>query len=59
MDKDYSELIEYLDGKFSNVDKEFSTIKGSLVSIEERLTDLEENKADKTDINNLMSVVDS
>jgi uncharacterized coiled-coil DUF342 family protein len=45
MEKDFSELIEYLDKRFSNIDKQ--------------LLDLKENKADKEDVNNLMNVVDA
>lgn len=45
MDKDFGELIEYLDGKFINID--------------EKLDNLQENKADKSDINNLMTAVDA
>ncbi len=59
MDKDYSELIEHLDGKFSDINGEFLTIKKSLVNIEGRLTSIDEKKADKSDTNNLMSAVDS
>ena len=45
MEKDYSELIEYLDKKFANID--------------EQLLDLKENKADKEDLNNLINAVDA
>ena len=45
MDKDFSELIEYLGIKFSSIDS--------------KLEDLRENKADKSDINNLMTAVDT
>ena len=52
MEKDFSELIEYLDGKFNNVDENFN-------NIDRQLLDLKESKADKEDINNLMSAVDA
>lgn len=45
MEKDFPELIEYLDKKFTNIDRQFF--------------DLKENKADKKDINNLMNAVDA
>ncbi len=44
MKEDFSELIEYLDEKFSNIDSQ--------------LSDLKENKADKSDVRDLMSSVD-
>jgi len=73
MDKDYSELIEYLDHKFSGVDDKFSGVgdkfsgvddKFDLVSdrfsgVERFLEDLKENKADKKDIRDLTSAVDA
>ncbi|MBU3964353.1 hypothetical protein KJ562_01310 [Patescibacteria group bacterium] len=59
MNKDYSELIQHLDRKFSNIDGEFSIVKESLMNLRERLVNLEENKADKSDINDLMTAIDS
>lgn len=44
MKEDFSELITYLDEKFSNIDRQ--------------LSDLKENKADKIDVQNLMTAVD-
>jgi len=45
MEKDFLELIEYLDKKFTNVDRQ--------------LLDLKESKADKEDVSNLMNAVDA
>lgn len=45
MNKDFSELIEYLDQKF--------------LSIDEKLEHLKETKADKSDVNNLMNAIDA
>ena len=45
MDNDYSELIEYLDEKFTGVDK--------------KLDYLMENKADKSDVDTLKSALDA
>ncbi len=80
MDKDNSELIEYLDQKFtriderferiderfgsidkkfSNIDKKFDNVDKRLIVIESRLENLEENKADKSDINNLLNAIDA
>lgn len=52
MKEDFSELIEYLDKKFTTIDERFD-------SIDERLNDLQETKADKSDFNNLLTAVDS
>lgn len=40
MNKDYKELIEYLDGKFAKIDN--------------KLDKLDETKADKSDVQNLL-----
>ena len=45
MKEDFSELIQYLDEKFANID--------------EKLDGLQENKADKSDVNNLMTAIDA
>ena len=52
MDKDNSELIEYLDQKFGKIDQEF-------IEVNDKLGKLEENKADKSDIDNLMNAIDA
>jgi prefoldin subunit 5 len=44
MNKDYSELIEYLDKRFNKIDKD--------------LKDLKETKADKKDVRSLMNSID-
>ena len=66
MDKDFSEIIEYLDKKFSGVDERFSGVDEKLSGIDEKLIDLDskieelkENKADKSDINELMNAIDA
>ena len=45
MEKDFSELVEYLDKKFSAIDK--------------KLDNLQETKTDKSDFNNLVNAVDA
>ncbi len=45
MNKDFSELIQYLDEKFSKIDIQLEYIK--------------ENKVDKSDFNNLFTAVDA
>lgn len=45
MNQDFSELIEYLDKKFSNIDS--------------KLDNLQKNKADKGDVNELMNGIDA
>lgn len=80
MNKDYSELVDFLgknfdkiekrfvdidkrfvsiDKRFDNVDKRFDTIDSRLVNVETKLDDLQENKADKKDVTNLLDAVDS
>jgi len=58
MDKDFSEIIEYLDKKFSGVDEKFSGIDEKLIDLDGKIEELKENKADKSDINNLMGAID-
>ena len=56
---DNKELIEYLDEKFTGIDERFSGIDERLVKIEITLDSLVENKADKSDVNNLTNAVDA
>ena len=73
MDKDFSELIEYLDKKFSGVDKKFSGVDGKFIGLDSKMIDLDskiidldskieglkEDKADKSDINELINAIDA
>ncbi len=66
MKEDYSELIEYLDKKFTtiderfdSVDERFANIDSQLSDIKEDVRDLKETKVDKSDFNNLLTAVDS
>jgi len=59
MKEDFSELVQYLDDKFGKVDQQFSKVDQRFIDVDERLERLEENKADKSDINNLMTAIDS
>ena len=54
MKEDFSELITYLDEKFSNIDEKFLNIDEKFIKIEGIL----ETKADKIDVQNLMTAVD-
>ena len=45
MNKDFSELVQYLDEKFSKIDIQLEYLK--------------ENKVDKSDFNNLLTAVDA
>ena len=45
MEKDFSELVQYLDEKFANIDG--------------KLDNLQENKADKSDVNSLITAIDA
>ncbi|MFH0791619.1 MAG: hypothetical protein V1905_00135 [bacterium] len=61
MDKDYSELIQYLDEKFQKTATKDDVAKLFLkvADMAETINGLEENKADKSDINNLLTAVDT
>jgi len=59
MNQDFSELIQYLDEKFINIDEKLINIDEKFISIDEKLEDLRENKADKSDVNNLLNAIDS
>jgi len=52
MEKDFSELVEYLDKKFTSLENRF-------FSLESKVENLQETKADKSDVNNLMNAVDA
>jgi len=52
MEKDLGELVEYLDKKFVAIDQQF-------IGVNERLGGLLESKADKSDIDNLLTAIDS
>ena len=58
MDKDFSELIEYLDKKFSGVDEKFTSTDGKLIDLDKKIEEIKENKADKSDVNDLMNAID-
>lgn len=70
--ENYSELIEYLDGKFTKIDrqlldlKENKADKGSMASlmqrmfdVEEKIENLQENMATKEDVNKLLNAIDA
>ncbi len=54
MKEDYSELIEYLDQKFASIDGNLLTLNEKIIAMDEKL----ETKADKDDVNNLLTAVD-
>lgn len=61
MDKDLSELVQYLDKKFQETASKDDVAKLSLrvMNIAGMINNLQENKADKSDINNLLNAVDA
>jgi transcription elongation factor Elf1 len=61
MDKDLSELVQYLDKKFQETASKDDVAKLSLriTNIASMVNGLQENKADKSDINNLLNAVDA
>ncbi|MDP2934167.1 MAG: hypothetical protein Q8N59_00130 [bacterium] len=58
MDKDYSELIQYLDTKFTKVDDRFERTSERFDIIDRTLTDLKETKAEKKDVQDLVNAID-
>jgi len=59
MAKDFLELTEYLSQRFDKVDTDIDYLKGKIDEMDSDITDLKENKADKTDIDNLLNAVDA
>ncbi len=59
MKEDFSELVEYLDEKFSGVDTKFDAVGKELGGIITKLENLEETKADKSDVRDLIVSVDA
>ena len=62
MKEDFSELVQYLDKKFGGVDDKFDGIDRKIGILDQRLSIVEnklENKADKTDIENLLGAIDA
>ncbi len=59
MNEDFSELVKYLDEKFSGVDNKFGAAHQKLLDLDNKLRNLQENKADKSDVNDLMNAIDT
>ncbi|KKQ96344.1 MAG: hypothetical protein UT22_C0033G0003 [Parcubacteria group bacterium GW2011_GWC2_39_11] len=61
MDKDLSELVQYLDKKFQETAKkdDLAMLSLKIANMTGMIGDLQENKADKSDINNLLNSVDA
>jgi len=59
MNQDFSELVEYLDKKFSKVENRFINVDGKLVTIDDKIEKLQEFKADKDDVNELLNSIDA
>ena len=73
MENDFSELIEYLDGKFTKIDERFTKIEkdssefkqavtAQFLNVDQKLEKIEntlEQKADKSDVDNLFCAVDA
>lgn len=52
MKEDFSELVQYLDGKFESID-------ARLIGLGGKIDNLQENKANKKDVNNLLGAIDT
>ena len=59
MEKDFRELIQYLDEKFNTVDAKFNIVDTRFNIVDTKLDNLQEKKADKSDVNDLMNSVDA
>ena len=59
MNQDFSELVEYLDKKFSKVENRFINVDGKLVTIDDKIEKLQEFKAEKDDVNELLNSIDA
>ncbi len=59
MKEDFSELVEFIDGKFTEVNRNLGELKTQVFDLDVKIKDLQENKADKGDINNLLNSVDA
>jgi len=59
MAKDFLELTQYLSQRFDKVDTDIDYLKGKIDEMDSDITDFKENKADKTDIDNLLNAVDA
>jgi len=66
MKEDFSELIQYLDGKFNNVDQKFGTIDRKFEIVDQKLIELDEDIKDvkekmviKEDFQDLQTSVDA
>lgn len=63
MKEDFSELVQYLDGKFTRIDERFEGIGEELKAINRQLAnkaDKEDllDKADKIDVDNILTAID-
>jgi len=59
MDKDFSELVEYLDGKFTKIDDRFEKIDVKLIELEENVEGIKSLMVTKEEFNDLQTSVDA
>ena len=66
MDQDFSELVEYLDKRFSKIDadvldlkEDVDGLKTDVSGLKVDIADMKESKADKADIINLLGAIDA
>ncbi len=65
MDKDFNELIEYLNKKFNGVDKKFDGVDKrfdklfDVFATKENIEEIVKNLSTKEDFNNLLNAVDA
>ena len=66
MNKDYSELIEYLDKKFARIEEDVKGLRGEvsnnrteIVHIKSEVSDIKEQMATKVEVNKLLDAIDA
>jgi len=59
MDKDYSELIEYLNKKFDKLEEEISNLQVKVLDNSGKIDNITEKMATKIEMNKLLDAVDA
>lgn len=59
MDKNFSELIEYLDKKFKKLDEDIVNLGREAINTQEDVRNIKETMATKVEVNKLLDAVDA
>lgn len=57
--KDYKELVDFIGGQFTNVERQFDRVWTEFIKVHGKLDHLSENKADKSDARELLGSIDA